>query len=99
VPENFDAPYLKRNIAAFWRSWHMSLTSWITDYVYIPLGGNRRGIARRDANLMTTMGLGGLWHGASLNFVGSNSPINAGESPSQTKSVRSTLAQTLRISF
>ena len=66
---NFDAPYLSRNITEFWRRWHISLSSWLRDYLYIALGGNRRGKARTYSNLMTTMLLGGLWHGASWNFV------------------------------
>jgi alginate O-acetyltransferase complex protein AlgI len=69
VPENFNAPYLKRDIAAFWRNWHMSLTSWITDYVYIPLGGNREGRLRAHANRLVSMALCGLWHGAAWHFV------------------------------
>ncbi len=66
---NFNSPYLSANIQDFWRRWHISLSSWLRDYLYIPLGGSRRGDARRDVNLMTTMVLGGLWHGASFNFV------------------------------
>jgi alginate O-acetyltransferase complex protein AlgI len=69
VPENFNYPYLQTDIARFWRSWHMSLTSWITDYVYIPLGGNRRGELRTQVNRMTAMSLCGLWHGAAGHFV------------------------------
>jgi alginate O-acetyltransferase complex protein AlgI len=69
VPENFAYPYLQSNIAGFWRSWHMSLTSWITDYVYIPLGGNRRGEARAAWNRLVSMTLCGLWHGAALHFA------------------------------
>ncbi|KCZ94486.1 MBOAT family O-acyltransferase [Hyphomonas johnsonii] len=68
-PPNFDSPYLSTNIQIFWRRWHISLSSWLRDYLYIPLGGNRKGEMRRDVNLMTTMVLGGLWHGASFNFV------------------------------
>lgn len=68
-PANFDSPYLSANIQDFWRRWHISLSSWLRDYLYIPLGGNRNGDMRRDVNLMTTMLLGGLWHGASFNFV------------------------------
>ncbi len=68
-PENFDHPYLSRNITEFWRRWHMSLSSWLRDYLYIALGGNRRGPARTYLNLLATMLLGGLWHGASLTFV------------------------------
>jgi len=66
---NFDLPYLSANIAEFWRRWHISLSSWLRDYLYIPLGGSRHGRLRLYAALMTTMLLGGLWHGASWNFV------------------------------
>lgn len=69
-PENFNAPYLARNVAEFWRRWHISLSSWLRDYLYVPLGGSRRGNGRTVANLMLTMGIGGLWHGAdSWNFL------------------------------
>lgn len=68
-PKNFDAPYLSASITEFWRRWHISLSSWLRDYLYIPLGGNRRGALVRDRNLMITMLLGGLWHGASYNFL------------------------------
>jgi alginate O-acetyltransferase complex protein AlgI len=69
LPWNFDRPYSAASPIEFWRRWHVTLSTWLRDYLYIPLGGNRRGERRRDANLMTTMGLGGLWHGASLNFL------------------------------
>jgi len=69
LPLNFDSPYQARNIAEFWRRWHMTLSRFLRDYLYIPLGGNRLGAPRRYANLMTTMLLGGLWHGAGWNFV------------------------------
>jgi alginate O-acetyltransferase complex protein AlgI len=69
VPENFARPYRQPNIAAFWRAWHMSLTSWITDYVYIPLGGSRRGEARAMWNRLVSMTLCGLWHGAAWHFA------------------------------
>lgn len=68
-PKNFDAPYKARDIVDFWRRWHISLSTWLRDYLYIPLGGNRRGRARTVVNLLTTMLLGGLWHGASWTFV------------------------------
>ncbi|MEM7768180.1 MAG: MBOAT family O-acyltransferase [Pseudomonadota bacterium] len=68
-PKNFDAPYLSPSITVFWRRWHISLSSWLRDYLYIPLGGNRLSPAKRDRNLMATMVLGGLWHGASYNFL------------------------------
>ncbi len=68
-PQNFDHPYLGRSITEFWRRWHISLSSWLRDYLYISLGGNRRGRVRTYANLLITMLLGGLWHGASWTFV------------------------------
>lgn len=66
---NFNAPYLSRNITNFWRTWHMSLSTWLRDYLYIPLGGSREGQLMRNRNLMITMLLGGLWHGAAWTFV------------------------------
>jgi alginate O-acetyltransferase complex protein AlgI len=69
LPQNFDMPYLSQNPSEFWRRWHITLSSWLRDYLYIPLGGNRRGPVRTYVNLMITMLLGGLWHGASWNFV------------------------------
>jgi D-alanyl-lipoteichoic acid acyltransferase DltB (MBOAT superfamily) len=68
-PKNFDHPYCSTSFQEFWRRWHMTLSRWLRDYLYIALGGNRRGAARTTANLMTTMLLGGLWHGASWNYV------------------------------
>ena len=69
LPINFNSPYKALSISDFWRRWHMTLSSFLRDYLYIPLGGNRQGKIRRNVNLMTTMLLGGLWHGASWNFV------------------------------
>ena len=66
---NFDLPYQSASITEFWRRWHISLSSWLRDYLYIPLGGNRKGKVRQYGNLMITMLLGGLWHGASWNFI------------------------------
>ncbi|AYB32348.1 MBOAT family O-acyltransferase [Chryseolinea soli] len=66
---NFDSPYQSKNITEFWRRWHISLSSWLRDYLYISLGGNRKGKARTYVNLMITMLLGGLWHGASWRFL------------------------------
>ncbi len=68
-PENFNYPYISRSITEFWRRWHMTLSSWFRDYLYIPLGGNRRGKARTYLNLFIVWSLTGLWHGASLNFL------------------------------
>ena len=67
--ENFHHPYLARSPADFWRRWHISLSSWLRDFVYIPLGGNRGGTARASCNLLATFTLSGLWHGASWNYV------------------------------
>ncbi|MES1205501.1 MAG: MBOAT family protein [Pseudomonadota bacterium] len=67
--QNFDSPYKADSITDFWRRWHISLSTWLRDYLYIPLGGNRRGEVRTYVNLMAVMLLGGLWHGASWNFV------------------------------
>jgi alginate O-acetyltransferase complex protein AlgI len=67
--QNFNSPYQADSITDFWRRWHISLSTWLRDYLYIPLGGNRKGPLRTYANLMTVMLIGGLWHGASWNFV------------------------------
>lgn len=67
--ENFNQPYLSRNITSFWRTWHASLSNWLHDYLYIPLGGNRNGRFNTYRNLMIVMLLGGLWHGAAWTFV------------------------------
>ena len=68
-PKNFDAPYKSATITEFWRRWHISLSSWLKDYLYISLGGNRKGHLRTYLNLIVTMLLGGLWHGAAWRFV------------------------------
>jgi len=67
--ENFDRPYVSRSITEFWKRWHISLSTWFRDYLYIPLGGNRKGRRRTYINLMLVMLLGGLWHGAAWTFV------------------------------
>ncbi len=69
LPENFDYPYLSGSITEFWRRWHMTLSRWLRDYLYIPLGGNRGGRFATYRNLFLTMTLGGLWHGARMTFV------------------------------
>lgn len=69
LPANFNAPYQSVSIIEFWRRWHISLSQFLRDYVYIPLGGNRRGPSTQAINIVITMGLGGLWHGAGVNFV------------------------------
>jgi alginate O-acetyltransferase complex protein AlgI len=68
-PKNFDSPYRSQSITEFWRRWHLSLSTWLRDYLYIPMGGNRLGRARTFVNLFLVMFLGGLWHGAAWNFV------------------------------
>jgi alginate O-acetyltransferase complex protein AlgI len=68
-PKNFDSPYKAQSITEFWRRWHISLSTWLRDYLYIPLGGNRKGEARTYLNLIVVMLLGGFWHGASWNFL------------------------------
>ena len=68
-PENFRDPYLAVTIQDFWRRWHISLSSWLRDYLYISLGGNRYGDVRTYTNLLLTMAIGGLWHGASWSFL------------------------------
>ena len=68
-PANFDQPYRASSLQDFWRRWHISLSSWLRDYLYIPLGGNRSGVLPPYGNLMITMLLGGIWHGASWTFV------------------------------
>ncbi len=68
-PKNFDSPYHSKSITEFWRRWHISLSSWLRDYLYIPLGGNKKGSLRTYVNLAVVMLLGGLWHGAAWNFV------------------------------
>ena len=69
LPENFDSPYLATSITDFWRRWHLTLSHWLRDYLYVSLGGNRDGNVRTYVNLMATMLLGGLWHGASWTFL------------------------------
>jgi D-alanyl-lipoteichoic acid acyltransferase DltB (MBOAT superfamily) len=69
LPKNFDFPYRSTSITEFWRRWHISLSSWLRDYLYIPWGGNRHGTGKQYRNLILTMLLGGLWHGASYNFI------------------------------
>jgi alginate O-acetyltransferase complex protein AlgI len=69
IPINFNLPYISRSITEFWRRWHISLSTWLREYIYIPLGGNRKGKPRQYLNLWLVMLLGGLWHGASLNFI------------------------------
>jgi alginate O-acetyltransferase complex protein AlgI len=69
IPPNFLSPYQSVSIAEFWRRWHISLSSWLRDYLYIPLGGNQKGKIRTNVNLFLTMLIGGFWHGASWNFI------------------------------
>ncbi len=69
LPENFNYPYVARNLQDFWNRWHISLSTWLRDYLYIPLGGNRDGNLKKHRNIMLTMVLGGLWHGANMTFI------------------------------
>lgn len=69
LPDNFRFPYGAAGFSDFWKRWHISLSSWLRDYLYIPLGGNRKGVLRKQINLLLTMLIGGLWHGASWRFV------------------------------
>lgn len=69
IPENFDSPYIAKSFREFWRRWHISLSTWLRDYLYISLGGSRNGVLRMYVALMATMVLGGLWHGANWNFL------------------------------
>ncbi len=68
-PENFNLPYISKSITEFWRRWHISLSTWFKEYVYIPLGGNRKGVARQIINLLIVWALTGFWHGAAYNFL------------------------------
>ena len=69
LPKNFDYPYLSLSMTQFWRRWHMTLGSWFKEYVYIPLGGNRKGFIKTIRNLMIVWLLTGIWHGAGYNFI------------------------------
>jgi len=69
LPDNFNFPYISRSFSEFWTRWHISLSSWLREYLYFPLGGNRRGAARTYLNLMIVMILGGLWHGAGWSYA------------------------------
>ena len=79
-PENFDAPYTARNLQDFWRRWHMTLSRWLRDYLYIPLGGGKGSQATTVRNIMITMVLGGLWHGAAWTFVAWGALMGIGQS-------------------
>jgi alginate O-acetyltransferase complex protein AlgI len=101
-PRNFDAPYRAESITDFWRRWHISLSSFLRDYLYIPLGGNRKGQRRTYVNLMVTMLLGGLWHGANWTFVfwgGFHGALLAFERSLGKTSVYSLLPKPLRIAL
>ncbi len=69
LPKNFNFPYISKSFSEFWTRWHISLSSWLKEYLYFPLGGNRKGIYRTYINVFIVMLLGGLWHGASLNYL------------------------------
>ena len=67
--KNFNLPYISKNVTEFWKRWHISLSEWLMDYIYIPLGGNRKGKVRQYINLLLTMLIGGFWHGANITFI------------------------------
>ena len=69
IPENFHFPYMSKSVTEFWRRWHITLGRWFREYVYIPLGGNRKGKARTFLNLIVVWSLTALWHGSKLNFL------------------------------
>jgi D-alanyl-lipoteichoic acid acyltransferase DltB (MBOAT superfamily) len=69
VMDNFDTPYMSKSVAEFWRRWHISLSSWLRDYVYIPLGGNRKGTLRKYLNVLIVFAISGIWHGSALTFL------------------------------
>ncbi|MEE2777826.1 MAG: MBOAT family protein [Acidobacteriota bacterium] len=99
-PKNFDSPYRANSITDFWRRWHISLSSWLRDYLYIPLGGNRRGAVRTYVNLALVMLLGGLWHGAAWTFViwgGLHGVLLAVERARGGRGLFSTLPQPLQV--
>ena len=100
--KNFDSPYLAQSITDFWRRWHISLSTWLREYLYIPLGGNKGGLSRTYANLIVTMLIGGLWHGASWNFViwgGLHGGMLAFERSQGRKGVYHNLPKLLRIAL
>jgi alginate O-acetyltransferase complex protein AlgI len=99
-PKNFDSPYKAESITDFWRRWHMSLSTWLRDYLYIPLGGSRKGPRRTYVNLAVVMLLGGLWHGAAWNFViwgGFHGLLLAGERMRGKRSFFAQLPRPLRV--
>ena len=69
VMKNFDSPYMAKSVAEFWRRWHISLSSWLRDYIYIPLGGNRKGTVRKYLNVLIVFAVSGIWHGSALTFL------------------------------
>ena len=98
--KNFDSPYRAESITDFWRRWHISLSTWLREYLYIPLGGNRLGVVRTYLNLIATMLLGGLWHGASWNFViwgGIHGGMLAFERSQRRRSFYHSLPKSLRV--
>jgi alginate O-acetyltransferase complex protein AlgI len=98
--KNFDSPYRADSITDFWRRWHISLSTWLRDYLYVPLGGNRKGPARTYVNLAVVMLLGGLWHGAAWNFVvwgGLHGLLLAAERAAGKRSLYAGLPRPLRV--
>ena len=68
-PENFNDPFTAHSLTEFWRKWHMTLTSFLTDYIYIPLGGSRKGVFRTYVNIFLVFAISGIWHGANINYL------------------------------
>ena len=99
IPENFRFPYLARSMSELWQRWHISLTGWLIDYLYIPLGGSRRGVGRTVANIVFTFLICGLWHGASWTFViwgGLHGALLCGERWLRARGVRDRLPEMLK---
>jgi D-alanyl-lipoteichoic acid acyltransferase DltB (MBOAT superfamily) len=69
LPENFNSPYLSQSLSEFWRNWHITLSNWIKDFIYIPLGGSRKSFFRNNLNILISMIISGIWHGSGLNFI------------------------------
>ena len=98
LPVNFNLPYIATSFSEFWTRWHISLSTWLRTYLYVPLGGNRHGVFRTYVNLMIVMGLGGLWHGAGLELpdVGAAARAPAGDRAADPVTLQSINSRALR---